>query len=303
MRSEAALPSAVPAAVARDRSGPFALPAVARHRSGPFPLVAGMLLVCGSVLLAGCTADVPPAGPPTGPAASASTTVTGSPSAPTGVTDARAQLAALAAAAEDRHLVAFYTLSGAGRANRTVALTSAADGTWRVDVPGGALGGTADVAIAQTRDGVFQCALASAQRPDPTTCVRVAAPDHALSASIDPRVQHVFTDWQVVLTDRQASLSVSTTPPLPNARGACFSVDSTAASLSAPLDVGIYCFDTDGTLTAARVAFGTLLLTGTPTAAPPTVTLPGPVVPGPALRTAAPPTPTAVATPTNAPST
>ena len=95
-------------------------------------------------------------------------------------------------------------------------------------------------------------------------------------------MQHVFTDWREVLTDRQASLAVSTSLPLPNSRGACFSVDSTAASLSAPLDVGIYCFDTDGTLTAARVAFGTLLLTGTPTAAPPTVTLPGPVVAGPA---------------------
>jgi hypothetical protein len=258
-------------------------------------LFAGVLVGGGVLLLGGCAADVPP---PTTPPVSAS----GTAPAPTGVTEARAQLAGLAAAAKDRHLAALYTLSSRGEPNRTVALTNATDGTWRVDIPGGALGGTADVAIAQTRDGVFQCPLPSARRPDPPTCVRVAAPDGALAASIDPRVQHLFTDWREVLTDRQAPLSVSTTRPLPNARGACFSVESTAASLIAPLDVGIYCFDTDGTLTAARVAFGTLILTGTPTAAPPTITLPGPVVANPPLRTAAPPTPSHEQSPTVTPS-
>ncbi|MFK3981773.1 hypothetical protein ACI2K4_15515 [Micromonospora sp. NPDC050397] len=258
-------------------------------------LVAGGLMV----VLGGCGGGEPADATST-PSASAPATASGA-AASAADTDARTQLAALAAAAEDRHLRAYYTLSRSGRPNRTVAVTSATDGTWRVDIPGGALGGTADIAMAQTRNGIYQCALPSAARPDPSTCVRVAAPDKPVPASIDPRVQRVFTDWRSVLTDRQASLAVSTTKALPNSRGTCFSVDSTAASLSAPLEIGIYCFDTDGTLTAARVAFGTLLLVGDPTPAPATVTLPGPVVAGSALRTAAPPTPSVEATSTGTP--
>ena len=126
--------------------------------------LAGALLVAVSVLAAGCTADPGPVDPPPAPPAA---------------TDRRARrdrLAALAAAAEDRHLVAQYTLSGADRVSRTVSVTEATDGSWRVDIPGGALGGLADVAVAQTRDGVFQCSLQSAQRPDPAACVRVGRP-------------------------------------------------------------------------------------------------------------------------------
>lgn len=287
MRPAADLPRTDPASVPPTRPVP-----TGRRLVGA--LVAGGLMVA----LVGCGGDEPGDTTAT-PSASAPATASGAAAA--GDTDARTHLAALAAAAEDRHLRAHYTLSRSGRPNRTVALTSATDGTWRVDIPGGALGGTADIAMAQTRDGIYQCALPSATRPDPTTCVRVAAPDKPVPATIDPRVQHVFTDWRAVLTDRQASLAVSTTRALPHSRGTCFSVDSTAASLSAPLDIGIYCFDTDGTLTAARLAFGTLLLVGDPTAAPATVTLPGPVVAGSALRTAAPPTPSVGATPSGTP--
>ncbi|MGW0431842.1 hypothetical protein ACWDV4_04745 [Micromonospora sp. NPDC003197] len=236
------------------------------------------------VLLGGCTADEPPPAP---------TTTSDAASAP--ANEARAQLAALAAAAADRHLVASYTMTVAERPNRTVVVTHAADRTWRVDIPGGALGGTADISIVQTASGIFQCALQSPQRPEPTTCVRVAPPNGRIASKIDPRVQHLFTDWRSVLIDRQAPLAVSTSRPLPGTRGTCFSVDSTSASLAAPLDVGIYCYDADGTLTGVRVAFGTLVLAGTPSPAPPTVTLPGPVVDGEPLGMTAPPTPSASA--------
>jgi hypothetical protein len=253
-------------------------PARAWRRLALAYAVAVLLLV--PVLVAGCgSAPLPP---------DLSASASAAPSEPA---QARAQLAALAAAAQDRHLVALYTLSTAGRTDRTVSVTVANDATWRVDIPGGALGGTADVSVAQTRDGLFQCALQSAQRPAPPTCVRVAAPGGNLPSAIDPWVQHLFTDWRGVLTDRQAPLSVASSQPPPGVRGSCFSVDSTSASLSAPLDVGIYCYDTDGTLTAARLSFGTLVLAGAPAAAPPTITLPGPVVAGEALATAAPPTP------------
>lgn len=241
----------------------------------------GALASAAAVLLAGCTSDPPPADPPA-PA----------PAVTDSATAARDQLAALAAAAADRHLVAQYTLTGGDRANRTVTVTEATDGSWRVDIPNGALGGTADVAVAQTRDGVFQCALQSAQRPDPAACVRVAAPGEPVPSAIDPRVQHPFTDSRQVLTDRQAPLSISAARPLPGVHGSCFAVDSTSASIDAPLDVGIYCYDPDGTLTGARLGFGTLVLAGTPAPAPPTIALPGPVVAGGPLGMAPPPTPT-----------
>ena len=57
---------------------------------------------------------------------------------------------------------------------------------------------------------------------------------------------------------------------LPGARGACYSVESNSAALAPPVDPGIYCYAADGTLTAARVGFGTL-------------TLAGPVAPGAAI--------------------
>jgi hypothetical protein len=218
------------------------------------------------ILLAGCGAAAPPE-----PASGADAVV------PAQAPEARAQLAALAAAAQDRHLAALYTLTVPGRPNRTVAVTSASDGSWRVDIPGGALGGTVDVSVAQTRAGLFQCALPSPVLPD-SQCVRVADADGRLPATIDPRVQHAFSDWRDVLTDRQAPLFVAASKPLPGARGTCFAVESTSASLRPPVDVGTYCYDSDGTLTAARLGFGTLMLAGTPTAAPSAIALPGPVV-------------------------
>lgn len=210
--------------------------------------------------------------------------------------DARAELAALAAAAQDRHLVASYTLSTAGRPDRTVHVTSARDGTWRVDISGGALGGTADVSVARIADGLFQCSLPSPERPDPPGCVRVADPDGRIPAAFDPRVQHPFTDWREVLTNRRAPLSVSESKPLPGVGGRCFAVDSTSASLSPPLDVGIYCYQADGTLSGARLGYGTLVLAGAPATGPATVSLPGPVVQREPLGMDAPP-PTAALDP------
>lgn len=239
-----------------------------------------LLAVTLPVLLAGCTADEqPPAGPP--PA---------SPSqVPAGADAARDQLAALAAAAQDRHLTATYRFSVPDRTDRTVAVTSATDGTWRIDVPQSALGGAADISLTRTADGIFQCALPSTQLSEPPGCVRVAGPDGDLPSRIDPKVHHPFTDWLDVLTDRQAPLSVSVSRPLPGVRGTCFSVESTSASLNAPLDVGIYCFDADGTLTGVRATFGSLELAGPPAAAPPTAPLPGPVVAREPLGLSAPP--------------
>ncbi|MFD0741427.1 hypothetical protein ACFQ1L_05415 [Phytohabitans flavus] len=213
---------------------------------------------------------------------------------PTGAPDARVQLAGLAAAAQDRKVTALYTWSAPGRSDRTVVLTTAADGSWRVDVPLGALGGTADVSMAQNAEGLFQCVLPSAEHPVSPACVRVADPGGTIERGVDPQVQHPFTDWRKVLTDRTAPLSVSVAQPLPGASGACFSVETTTASVDAPLDAGIYCYAPDGTFTGVKVSFGTLLLAGAPSGAPPTITLPGPVVAQEPLGMTTPPPSTAI---------
>ena len=175
---------------------------------------------------------------------------------PVEVDAARDELAALAAAAQDRHLVAQYVYSQAGQPDRTIVFTSANDGSWRVDVPGGALGGTADVSIAATADGLFQCALPSAGHTGSASCVRLGDRDDAIPRRLDPRVQHPFTDWLDVLTDRRAPLAVAPANAPEGLTGTCYSVESTSASLNAPLDVGIYCYDHDGTPTGVRTGAG-----------------------------------------------
>ena len=240
-------------------------------------------------ILAGCDSDQSEAAP--------ATPTPGTAVAPAGVDAARDELAALAAAAQDRHLVASYVLRTAEAPDRTIVVTSANDGSWRVDVPGGALGGTVDVSLAATADGLFQCALPSATRPEPPACVRLGDRDDAVSRRLDPRVQHPFTDWLDVLTDRRSPIAVSPTQPFPGATGACYSVETTSASITAPLDPGIYCYDQDGTPTAVRSGFGTLVLAGTPAAAPTSVQLAGPVVEEEALGVAAPDPAASSATP------
>jgi len=226
-----------------------------------------VLIVAG---LTGCGAgDGQP--PPPAPAVPASPV-------PTAPTDARARLAALAAAAKDQRMVAFYTWSSPGRADRTVTVTVAGDGSWRVDAPGAAASGAVDLAMVGTPDGgIHQCTLPAAGQPG-GQCVRVGDRDHPVPARVDPRVQHAFTDWLDVLTDRRAAVSVATAAAPAGFRGACFSLEATTASLAPPVDAGIYCYDPDGRLTGLVTAFGRLVLAAPPGPAPPTVALPGPVV-------------------------
>ena len=203
--------------------------------------------------------------------------------------DARGDLAARAASAEDKAYAGLYTLEDGG-AQRNVVATVAADGTWKVDVGGGALGGSRDVSIVSVRAGVYQCTAPSASNPVTPGCVRVADPGKRVPKAYDPKVERLFRQWLPVFTDRQAALSVTEVEPLDGAQGTCFSIDSISASLDAPVDVGIYCYTGDGVLTAARVGFGTLKLTSL-APGPATVTLPGPEVGGQPMGTASPPPP------------
>ncbi|GLY97122.1 hypothetical protein [Actinoplanes sp. NBRC 103695] len=238
-----------------------------------------------TLLAAGCGSDAPAADPapePTG-------------DLPADTDAARGELAARAALAQDHRYAALYDFDpGDGQGTRSVVATVATDGTWRVDVPGGALGGTTDVSIVQVGDGVYQCAMPSATNPVNPSCVRVAEPNKQLPKEYDPKVQRVFRQWLSVFQDRQAPLSVVAAQPLSNqgpaAQGKCYAVDGISASLKPPVDVGIYCYADNGQLTAARVDFGTLTLVSV-AAAPPRIDLPGPISGGEAMGMKSPPPP------------
>lgn len=261
-------------------------PAAHRLASPGRMMALGLLAVAVAAAATGCTGKAPTqpddAGKPTGTGALQAS-------------DAWGQLAGRVAAAQDRRYVASYSLTVKGRPAATLSVTIATDGSWQVVVPGGALGGTATVALARTPAGMYQCPLLPAP-----SCV-LAGP--GLPSRSDPHFQHIFTDWLDVLRNRQSAISVDNAKAPAGARGQCFSVEPNAAALAAPLDAGVYCFDADGTLTAATIAAGALVLIGAPVPAPPTITLPGPVVPGALLGTASPPpSPSPTASPSVSPS-
>jgi hypothetical protein len=212
--------------------------------------------------------------------------VTPATTAPVDPDDPAGLLASRAAAALDQRYVAAYRYTPAGGPPRTVTVLVALDGTWRVDIPHGAMSGTVDVSVVRTDQGLYQCQLGAN-----AICVKVAGVDGRLGASIDPKVEHIFVDWLSVLTDREQAISVAKSQNLPGSTGLCFSVQPSAASLNAPMDPGILCYDDDGTLTAAVFTWGSVRLTADPVAAPPTTPFPGPVVPGEPLPLIAPPTP------------
>ncbi|GAA4217455.1 hypothetical protein [Actinocatenispora rupis] len=213
------------------------------------------------------------------------------------------QLAGLVAAAADRHYTAPYDWTPAGSSRRQVTVTLADDASWRLDVPGGGLGGGKDVSVAGTKAGVYQCGLGAGP-----SCVRVAGPGGHVPARFDPQVEKVFTDWIGRLGDRNAPLSVDTAPrPSGVTTGTCFSIEPTAASLSSPVPSGIYCLDSTGTVTGARLGIGRLALSGTPGRAPATVKLAGPVTGGQAVPTTSPspspsPSPSRSSSPSASPS-
>lgn len=243
-------------------------------------LPSALPVVLLAAVLAGCS-----------PSDAAPGTATGSPSAaPSAATPApesRNELAGLAALALDRRYAALYTWESGGTSREVVAAV-AQDGTWRVDIPGGALGGTAGVTIIRLAAGLYQCTLATPAQPVSPTCVRVAERGDKVPRRYDPRVQRLFRQWLPVFTDRKAPLAVSVAQPLAGAQGTCYAVDSVTAALDQPVDVGIYCYSADGLLTAARVGFGVLKLVRH-VEGPPSLQLPGPEVDGQPMGMSAPP--------------
>src|SRR4051812_37069183 len=169
-----------------------------RPRSVPrrgLSVSAAALLTLG---VAACGDDAPATGP--------------APSTPPPVvddTDARTELAARAALAQDHSFAALYTLDDGTGAPRNVVATVGADGSWKVDVSGGLRGGTADVSIVSTAGGVYQCTMASPVNPITPTCIRVADAGKRVPRAYDPKVERLFRQWLSVFTDRQAALSIA----------------------------------------------------------------------------------------------
>lgn len=252
------------------------------------PVVPGMSVLAVLMLAGGATAC---GGREPAPAPAA--TIASAPPDPDD--EARTALAARAALAEDHRFAALYHFDPPGAPERNVVATVATDGSWRVDIAGGALGGSADVSVVSNADGVYQCSLPSVANPISPSCVRVADAGKRIPKAYDPKVQRLFRTWLGTFTDRQSALSVTPAAPLAGADTAggssCFAVDSISASLNPPVDVGIYCYAENGLLTAAKVDFGLLTLASTPVAPPAKVDLPGPVGAGAALGTASPPPP------------
>lgn len=279
-------------------------------------------VLTAAVTLTGCGAGHPPsvANP------------TPSSAKPIGPVDAEGQLAGLAAAAHDRRYVAAYTISGAGGSGRSLLASLATDGTWQVNVDGGALDGDGNVAIVGLKTGTYQCLLSgpattaaiptpppvasltpspsgpagastsASSSPSPVrypapVCVKVAAAGKPIPKKYDPVFEHIFTDWLAVMLDRTAPISVfpasfpasRAASRLAHSAGSCYSVESSSASLAPVIGSGIFCFTADGTLTAAKIRSGTLTISGSAVAAPPTTTLPAPISTGPAAPTKAPP--------------
>ncbi|WP_433792531.1 hypothetical protein [Actinoplanes sp. CA-252034] len=229
--------------------------------------------------LAGCgVSDAKPEPAPGSPSVSASVAA---------VPESRNEFAGLAALALDRRYAALYTLESGGSSREIVAAV-ADDGTWRVDIPAGALGGTAGVTIIKVPAGVYQCSLSTPTAPVSPTCVRVAERGDRVPRRYDPRVQRLFRQWLPVFTDRKAPLAVSAVQPLAGVKGKCYAVDSVTAATDQPVDVGIYCYSADGLLTGARVDFGLLKLVRQ-VAGPKSLQLPGPEVAGEPMGLAAPP--------------
>lgn len=200
----------------------------------------------------------------------------------------QATLIGRVAQALDASFTADYAWSEGG----AVTVWAAKDGTWRVDVPDWAHGGTVDVSVAWTTGGFFQCAA--------DRCVKLAGITGEIPREYDPQVQRPFTEWLPQLLDRHLPFSVAQD-------GDCFTLTPNTVVVDPPIPPGEWCLDQAGRILSVESgAFGTLELSGEPAEAADTVELPGAIVEADPLSRKAPetptPTPDAAATPSPAPS-
>ncbi|HEY7175049.1 MAG TPA: hypothetical protein VH442_09040, partial [Micromonosporaceae bacterium] len=189
--------------------------------------VAAVTVVTVALILAGCTGHRPVINQPSPSAA-----------VPTSPIDPAGQLAGLAAAAHDRRYVAVYTISGSG--NRTLLAALATDGTWQVDVDGGALSGGANVAILGLKTGTYQCLLGG-----PAT----TAADRGTAPTMPPTTPPTPSPSASASTNASASASPgassSSPPPAHFTAPACVKVAAAGKPVPARYDPGFEHIFTD----------------------------------------------------------
>jgi hypothetical protein len=207
----------------------------------------------------------------------------------------QATLIARVSMALDATFTAEYRWSEGG----AVTVWAAEDGTWRVDVPDWALGGTVDVTVAWTTGGFFQCAAGR--------CVKLAGITGEIPDAYDPTVQRPFVEWLPQLLDRHLPFAVAQ-------QGDCFTLTPNTVVVDTPMPPGEWCLDQSGTILSVESGdFGTLELAAPPADAADTVELPGeisdadplgrkaPPEPSPSVDPSATPTPSPNGTPSGAP--
>lgn len=206
------------------------------------------------------------------------------------------QLVSAAAEAIDRTYTADYQLTKPdGTTGGTVRVSKTVDAL-RYDhtYPGDATTYPHTATLARTGDGTFRCITGA----NGSGCVQTGPKDAKLPD--EPRLAHAFADWLPTLASRSAALSVETVSAndagLPAAAGACFSLERLTSSVEPPVDLGVYCFDDLGTITALKLSSGSLLLT-TAAAPPETITLPTSVTPNLPDVVIPPPSPSPVPSP------
>jgi hypothetical protein len=209
---------------------------------------------------------------------------------------AQATLIGRVSKALDASFTAEYTWSQGG----AVTVWAAQDGTWRVDVPDWALGGTVDVTVAWTTGGFFQCVA--------DRCVRLAGITGEIPREYDPRVQLPFVEWLPQLLDRHVPFAVTQ-------EGDCFTLTPNTVVVDTPIPAGEWCLDGAGTILSVTSGdFGTLELADPPGKPVGTIELPGgitddeplgrkaPEEPSPSVDPSATATPTPGGTPSGTPS-
>lgn len=205
------------------------------------PFAAG--LVGLALAAAACSASKPAASPTQSPTPSASPSP-----------DAATALARLAATSAKASYSASYEVTGEHPGRVYVLRTP---NGYRFELATGT-GKTARRAmLIRTTGGTVSCTVV----PAPVTCLRVAGPGKGVPAVFDAGLQHVFSDYLVLLSRVGSDYRV-TQALSGSTSGQCFDVAAVASPAPAgAVAAGTYCFDPDGVPTRVSYASGSLVLT------------------------------------------
>ncbi|MDX6275469.1 MAG: hypothetical protein QOJ92_2679 [Frankiales bacterium] len=204
----------------------------------PFLLAASLSL---TLLAAGC-ADSKPRAVQT-PTPTPSETAPPIPAA-----TALGQLASLGAAAS---YSATYVVTGSSPGTARIFRTR---NGFRFELTTGKPGNRRKAVLIRTPSGSVSCTIA----PTPMTCLLVALGNKPVPPLFDAGLQHVFSDYLVVLSKPSTAVRVSAAVAESPQDGACFRVAPTKAPLV--VATGTYCIAPDGVVTRVIYPSGQVVL-------------------------------------------